>query len=109
MTQEQTLGRLKMDQGSFQRTNGYIDIIVDRVGVTRASPVLRIPIYKHDGTATKIANCVVQAVNNHDALLEAAEAAVVWMDGADHAFNEDERKVYDGLQAAIEQAEGRTA
>ena len=47
---------------------------------------------------------VVIACNSHAPLLAAAEAALWWMAQLDHDFDNDERKVYGNLQAAIKQA-----
>ena len=69
--------RLKIDQSSFQRTNGYIDIVPDKAD-SHMNPVLRIPIYEHDGSATELAAYIVRCVNSHEALLEAARAADEW-------------------------------
>ncbi len=85
MTTQHTPTPWKVDLGSLQRTDGTISIVEDKPGVTYSSPVVTVPIYEHDGTATATATFIVQACNSHDSLLAAAEANIVlfelWRDG----------------------------
>ena len=39
---QHTPGPWKVDKGSFQRTDGYISIVADKVGITCSSPIRRI-------------------------------------------------------------------